>query len=146
MQWIRTNTPTDARFLVNSFPAYGGYLLVGSDAGWWVQLLAHRQSTLPPLTYGSEKSESPTFTNDTNQLWEKLRGKSLMDFGAVSIDLTTPDAIKLLRDARATYIYIGANNVPASELVDHINTQKLSSNPAFKRVYSQDGVEIFQLL
>src|SRR5206468_3228149 len=26
MQWIRENTPTDARFVINSFPAYAGTL------------------------------------------------------------------------------------------------------------------------
>src|SRR5690606_6528884 len=51
--WIREQTPEDARFLVNSFFAYGGSSIVGSDGGWWLPLLAGRQTTLPPLTYSS---------------------------------------------------------------------------------------------
>lgn len=33
MTWIRKHTPEEARFLVTSFFAYGGSVIVGSDVG-----------------------------------------------------------------------------------------------------------------
>src|SRR4029450_10541989 len=33
MQWIREHTPADARFVINSFPAYAGTLAGRTDAG-----------------------------------------------------------------------------------------------------------------
>jgi hypothetical protein len=41
--WIQENLPPEARFLVNSFFAYGGDVVVGADAGWWLPLLADEQ-------------------------------------------------------------------------------------------------------
>lgn len=54
--WIQENTPRDAHFLVNSFPAYST-LVVGSDAGWWLPLYTKRVSTLPPVIYFAEQLE-----------------------------------------------------------------------------------------
>jgi hypothetical protein len=59
--WIQENVPAEARFLVNSFFAYSGSAVVGSDAGWWLPLLAHRQTTLPPLSYGLEPEPWPGY-------------------------------------------------------------------------------------
>jgi hypothetical protein len=47
MNWIRENTPQDSRFLVEGFAIYGGTSIVGSDAGWWIPLLARRANTHP---------------------------------------------------------------------------------------------------
>ena len=60
MAWIRENTPIDAQFLVNSFFAYGGSSVVGSDGGWWIPLLTKRGNTVPPLNYSAEQGP---FTN-----------------------------------------------------------------------------------
>jgi hypothetical protein len=46
MDWIRESTPTEANFLVESF-VYGN-TAAGSDAGWWLPLLATRANMLPP--------------------------------------------------------------------------------------------------
>ncbi len=59
--WIQANTPPDAGFLVNSFFAYGGASIVGSDGGWWLPYLAQRQTNLPPLTYTAEKGPTPDY-------------------------------------------------------------------------------------
>jgi len=48
MAWIQANTPQNSRFLVNSFLANSNSAVVGSDAGWWLPLLAHRPTSLPP--------------------------------------------------------------------------------------------------
>ncbi len=56
-EWIREHTPPDAHFQVNVSLAYGGKTAVGTDAGWWLPLLANRSSTLPPLLYASERMD-----------------------------------------------------------------------------------------
>ena len=48
MTWIREHTPAQAKFLVEGFRIYGGRSVVGSDAGWWIPLLADRANTMPP--------------------------------------------------------------------------------------------------
>ncbi|MGQ9846765.1 MAG: hypothetical protein ACUVQP_04590, partial [Bacteroidales bacterium] len=38
-RWIDENLPEEAKILVNSFFAYGGSVIVGSDGGWWLPSL-----------------------------------------------------------------------------------------------------------
>jgi hypothetical protein len=144
MDWIRRNTSPDARFLVNSFPAYGGTLVAGTDAGWWLPLLTGRQTNLPPLTYGSEWGEREDFAHRVNTLARTLRGRKLTNAAPVTVNLTTPEALATLRGAAIDYVYSGAH--PSPEKADRINTTLLRKSPAFRLVYQAGGVEIFQIV
>lgn len=146
MQWIRDNVPTNARFVVNTFPAYGGSLVAGTDGGWWIPLLTGRRTNLPPITYGSERAEQDVFYANTNRLAAALRGRPLQDSTALRIDLTTPANVQQLRDAQITHVYSGANAIPGPEGADWIDTTLLRESSKFKLAYDQDGVEIFELL
>ena len=145
MRWIRANTPADARFLVNTFPAYGGTLIAGKDGGWWIPLLAGRPSTLPPITYGSEQGFAPHYRQQVNDFAAALRGRPLTDGAPVQLNLTTPQALRLLRSAGVTYIYRGAFQSPGPS-VDEIDTVVLRGSPDFRLVYKEGGVEIFAML
>ncbi len=146
MTWISANTPRNARFLVNAFPAFGGTLLVGSDGGWWLQFLTGRQSTLPPATYGSERgvSDQPKVRDSIVGLWEKLRGRPIRDLTAVRVDVGTPVNIATLRAHGVTHIYDGANAEPR-EREDWLDTSTLRNSPDFRLIYEQDGVRIFEM-
>jgi hypothetical protein len=146
MAWIRDNTPADARILVNSFPAYGGSLIAGTDGGWWIPLLTGRRTNLPPLTYGSEQWERDGFYLETNRLPEALRGRPLRDGSPVRIDLTTPDNRARLREAGLRFVYSGANPTPGPDRADRIDTAALRASDAFRMIYDHDGVQIFQLV
>ena len=144
--WVRDNTPPDARFLVNSFPAYGGSLIAGTDAGWWLPLLAGRQVTVPPITYGSEQGQAPGYRGQVNRLAAKLRGRPLADARPVRVDLTGDAALELLRQEHIRYVYIGARSYPAASEADSIDVEALRASPAFRRVYARNGVEIYQFV
>jgi hypothetical protein len=146
MAWVRGNTPVEAHFLVNAFPAYGGTVVAGSDAGWWLPLLAGRQTTLPPITYGSERGPTPRYEWEVGLLYQDLRGRRLTDTRPVWLDLTTPEALARLREAGVSHVYSGASAVPKPEAADRIDTAKLRESPAFRLVYGQGGVEIFEIV
>jgi hypothetical protein len=146
MQWIRENTPTDARFVINSFPAYAGTLAAGTDAGWWIPLLARRATTLPPLNYGGEKGERSDYQVGVNALIKKLRGRSLTDPTPLRVDLSRPVALKTLDSNEIGYVYIGAHPYPGHASADWIDPAKLRASPFFRLVYDHDGVEIYQFL
>jgi hypothetical protein len=146
MEWIRANTPPDARFLINSFPAYGGNLVVGNDAGWWIPLLAARQTHIPTITYGSERGATPSYGDSLNRFAAELRGLPLTNAQPVVIDLTTREARALLKAARIRYIYNGAVSSPAIAATDHFNRDALRSSRSFRRVYNAGNVEIFELI
>ncbi len=144
MAWIRDHTPPDTRFLVNSFPAYGGTVIAGTDAGWWLPFLTGRQSNLPPIIYGNELGEAPDYLDRVNHLTASLRGHPLTDVSPVAVDLTRPAAMNLLREHHISYIYCGARASPGPDQADAIDTARLRHHPAFHLVYARDGVEIFR--
>jgi hypothetical protein len=132
MDWIRGNTPPDARFVVNMFPAYGDSLVVGSDGGWWIPLLTQRQTTLPPITYGSERAAVAGFARRINGFAKSLRDNPL----------PSDKALALCREQGIRYIYSGAQ----SEQIDKFDVEKLRESPALQVVYEEDGVVIFEIL
>ncbi len=144
--WIRASTnPTD-RFFVNSFPAFGGTLIAGSDGGWWLPLLAGRQTNLPPLTYGSERGQVAGYSKQINAFAAAMRGRPLTDAARVNIDLTSPSNYALLIEQGYRYVYNGAHPRPGPESVDHIDTAAMRQRPdLFRLVYDQDEVLIFQV-
>jgi hypothetical protein len=146
MQWIRDNTAPNARFVVNSFPAYSGTLVAGTDAGWWIPLLAQRATMLPPLNYGGEKGEHPGYQFGVNALVKKLRGQALTDSAPLRVDLSRPVALKTLDANAIDYVYIGAHAYPGHDVADWIDPGTLRTSPFFRLVYERDGVEIFQFL
>jgi len=136
-KWIQQNTPKDVRFLVNSFFAYGGSLLAGSDGGWWLPLLANRQTTLPPITYGSEQGPTPDYRLWINRLTSELQSK----------DITQSDALALLRERGVNYIYLGQRQGRVNyDGPNIINLEKLLSSSYFHVIYHQDRVWIFEVV
>jgi hypothetical protein len=73
MKWIQENIPEDALFLVNAieFDWSPGWM-VGIDAGYWIPLLAHRSTVLPPMLYPLEWA-SHTVSQNTRILREYLK-------------------------------------------------------------------------
>ena len=145
MQWIVQNTPADARFWVNNYPAYGGSLIAGTDGGWWITQLTRRGTNLPPLLYGSERGESKTFAQAINRPAQLIRARVLSNEKPVQIDLSLPAALTVLREQHITHVYIGANALPGKANADWIDTAALTRSPYFGRVYDQDGVLIFEV-
>jgi hypothetical protein len=136
-KWINENLPSDAKFLVNSFFAYGDTLVVGSDAGWWLPFLAQRETTLPPINYGTEQGPPPDFVSYTNELVATIRTNGI----------SHPETLKELQKRGVTHIYIGQQQgqVNANE-PPMLSTRELMADPRFELVYNQDRVSIFELM
>jgi len=135
-EWIEDNLPHKANFLVNSFFAYGGTLVVGSDGGWWLPLLTLRESTQPPLTYGSEQANDQDFIQYTNSLVTLIKEKGV----------NHPEVLSELSKRDITHVYIGQQqgqvNSNSAPLLD-INI--LNDDPNFTVVYNKDRVWIFEI-
>lgn len=130
MSWIRENTPSNARFLVNAFFAYGDSLVVGSDAGWWIPLLTGRSTTLPPLNYGSEASAEPDYWSQVNELVRRLQDSPLDD----------PATVQLLKENGVTHVYLGEKGGPLLKL------EEMQRNPGYRPVYHHSQIWIFELV
>lgn len=137
MHWIQENTPPDARFLVNGFLIYYGRSSVGSDAGWWIPLLARRENTMPPqYALLNEKPLAPDYNQAVTQLVKDLQSTSL----------ASPEGLRLLCQAGVTHAYVGqARGMIGYEAVPLLSVEELEAFPFFELIYQQDQVRVFAL-
>jgi hypothetical protein len=137
MAWIRENIPEDARFLVNSFFAYGGSVVVGSDGGWWLPLMAGRANTVPPLNYGTEQGPQPDYREWVNDLTRQIQG----------VGMDNSATLTMLRERGITHVYIGQQqgqvNYSGPETLD---PEALLRSTHYRLVYYQDRVWIFEMV
>lgn len=134
--WIQNHTEPGARFFVNSFFAYGGTSVVGSDGGWWLPLLADRATNLPPLNYSAESSFQPDYRERINGLVEIVLTEGIED----------PQVYALLRDHNITHVYLGQLQGRVNNPNPGLNAGTLVSSPLYRLVYHQDQVWIFELV
>lgn len=128
MDWIRANTPKSAEFAVNTRPV--GFLpgfVYGTDAGYWIPVLANRGATTYPLIYSFENLSSPGYI------------QNIIDYMNHEADLSTPDGLQSLANLGATYIYSDARQ-------GDIQLAPLEASGAFDLVYNHNGVQIFKIL
>ena len=122
---------------MNGFVAYGGTAVVGSDAGWWIPLLASRANTVPPLTYVAERPEDPTYV-------EQVRNDLLY---LEQVSPTSEEGVRFLQETGVTHVYVGVREGgvgdPDEPLLD---VRALSAHPAFRIVYNWEGVRIYELV
>ncbi len=127
MEWIESHTPETAKFLANSFFAYEDNVIVGSDAGWWLPLLAHRENTVPPITYGHETATEPEYIARVNELG-RFVGDNALD---------VPQTLEMLRSNRISHVYIGSQG-------GNLSLEELQASDVYSLVYHKDRVWILQ--
>lgn len=127
LAWIRTATPPNARFLVNSSVEMGGTTVVGTDAGWWLPLLTGRQTTLPPVNYTDERMST--------------RGRKLVRDLATfpPTEFGTPTGLRLLREAGVTDIFIGAAG-------GRLSPSDFDGRSSFRVVFSDGPTRVYHVI
>ena len=138
MEWVRNNTSRDARFLVNTFFAYGDSVIVGSDGGWWLPFLTHRQTNLPPINYGSEQGARADSRADyrewINALPRMIQAKGMGDASVLAE----------MRARGIRYVYIGQRQGRVNYAGPYVlKPADLLTDARFRLVYRQDRVWVF---
>ncbi|MDD5369447.1 MAG: hypothetical protein PHQ40_10195 [Anaerolineaceae bacterium] len=137
MTWIEQNTPSDALFLVEAYNVYSNTAPVGTDAGWWLPLLAKRLNTLPPqYTLMSEQPEQPGY----------LQRVITLNTTLASSRPGSPEGLKVLCAWNVTHVYIGQQQGETGlDTQPEFKPADFEGDPAFRRVYAQDRVRIYAL-
>jgi len=136
MQWIEANTPAEASFLVQSF-VYS-VSVAGSDAGWWIPLLAGRGNNAPPqYAMFAEAPASPETNPSLLALVETLE----------QYPLPVPEALVQLCASGISHVYNGQQQGRVGfEVQPLFDPSALRNSPEiFERLYARDRVEIFAL-
>jgi hypothetical protein len=135
--WIQENIPAQARFLVNAFFAFNDTTVVGSDAGWWLPLLAKRSTTLPPINYAFEVHPQAGSEPLINTLTRKIQEKGLED----------SEVLEWLKELEVTHIYIGQQQGRVNYTGPYgFDPQQLLKSHHFRLVYHEDRVWIFEII
>ncbi|MCK4824319.1 hypothetical protein KA005_51680, partial [bacterium] len=134
--WINDFTSPEDRFLVNSFFAFNDSTIVGSDAGWWLPLLAHRQNTQPPINYATEQGSIPGYREWVNELVASIQRWGISD----------QNTLQLLQKRDITHIYIGQQQGRVNTPSPLLDPQDLLESPFYTPIYHQDRIWIFSVL
>jgi hypothetical protein len=137
MAWIDAHVPADALFLVNGFTVYGDTSVVGADAGWWIPLLAHRQTTMPPqYALLNEMPSQPGYLQRVTRLVIDLRESPP----------ATPEGQRILCENGISHLYVGQaqGRVGSPPPAPLFLPADLAASPAFETLYHQDRVWVFR--
>lgn len=124
LNWVRVNTPSDARFMINATAWMGG-VYRGVDGGYWLLPYNARQTILPPVMYtygaGTYVSQIADWAERTNRL-------------------TTCDADfwRLVEEFDAGYLYLHQGR-------GSLQPAALMNCPGVVNVYRRGAVFIYQL-
>ncbi len=135
MQWISQNTPATARFLIEGSHENWVTNVIGTDAGWWIPLLAQRQNTIPP--HYALANETPIDAGYSTQV-------VALEAQLEKLSVSSPEGVKLLCDYGISHVYIGQKQGSVGNLGKPLFTpEELASNPVFRLLYHIDQVYIY---
>ena len=132
IRWIEENLPQEITILTNSTPIFSAnWWYAGTDAGWWIPILANRETTTKPMNYSSEKKAEKGEFIRLNRLTQQV-----LDFG-----ITDPNVLILLNEENIKYIYKGQT----SDNIFGTQVSTLIDNPRLKLIFSLDKVRIYKI-
>ncbi len=125
LNWVRANTPLDARFLINTTP-WMGKTYRGVDGGYWLLPYAGRQTILPPVMY---TYSAPEFVAKIEKQAEQTS------------KLTACDAEfwALVDEFQANYVYLHLGQ-------GSLQPEAFANCSQVVNVYRRDGVSIFEIV
>jgi hypothetical protein len=126
LRWIRNNTPANARFAVGVQPWIGGSY-AGVDGGYWIRVVADRDTNLPPGLYRwvMPAARVENVTRDLDRWFQIARDGNVR-------------ALSTLRRQGITHIYFGPRNTSTLR-------SAIPASVDVSLLYSKDGVEIYEL-
>jgi hypothetical protein len=125
--WIKDHTPEDARFLVNNIEIeWAPGSVVGIDSGYWIPLLTHRASAVPPMIYSFE-------WGDPAELPAALEASRR--FSREKLDATALGEI--VKKYGITHIFLNAQHLL-------LIPSEIAKNAGLSEIYRQDWVQTLE--
>lgn len=130
MNWIRENTPLDARFAVNTH-FFSSNFAHGTDAGYWIPYFTQRSTTSATMLL---------------PLGATVYEKNFLDQSRAVRDLETDiGALSRLYNWGVNYVYIGKRGNQISSDGVGFSIEKMKQLSDLRIVYEKDGVSIFEI-
>ena len=122
IRWAQENIPADARVLINT-RKWMGEVRMGADAGWWLSLLAKRQTTMPSVLY----AVAPSYFEEVNDLARTVEEAPSLD---------DPALLARLKDEGITHVFVGARG-------GRLMPQELEASPHYRLLYSSGPARVY---
>lgn len=126
IEWVAQNTPPEARFLINT-GKWMQEIRMGTDAGWWLPLLAKRQTSLPCVLYAQGPKAYREAVNDLARTVEE--SKSLDD----------PALRARLAHEGITHVFVGARG-------GRLMPKELDASPYYRLRYASGPVRVYEFI
>jgi len=126
IEWVAENTPPEARFLINT-GKWMQELRMGTDAGWWLPLLARRQVTLPSVLYAQSQ---PAYREGVNDLARIVEESKSLDDAALRE--------RLAREG-ITHVFVGARG-------GRLMPKDLEASPYYRLRYAIGPVRVYEFV
>jgi len=123
IDWIRQNTPPDARFWINSTGWQGVYR--GVDGGYWLMPLASRWTLTPPALYSSG---APDYVNQV-QDWSRRASQTTT---------CSEDFHALVSEAGLTHLYLKTG-------VGSLQPAALANCSDLLLIYQRNGISLYEI-
>lgn len=125
-EWIKENTQDESKFIVNTFNFnFNENYIIGIDAGYWIPLLANRETVTIPMIYQIEKLQYE------NTLENLILVHNIVDY-------SSNETINLLSELGYTHIYIG-------EWGSKEKLNQLLENSYYKLIFNEDNAYVFEI-
>jgi len=124
IRWLESNTPIDARFLIN-VTVWKSDIYRGVDGGWWILPLTGRQTILPPITYNLGNDSYVSEVSEMAKRISRLKG-------------CTAEFWEVIRQVGATHIYLGTNK-------GSLESKDLVGCAGVDSIYAIDGISIYRI-
>jgi len=135
-KWISENLPAESKILVNSFFAYGGSVIVGSDGGWWMPALTGRKINVPPMPYTTEQGPFVDYAQYINHLRWLIEEKGY----------TSSEVIDELKKRGIEFAYIGQKRGSVNYAGSIImKPEEMIESGFYEPIYHQDAVWVFRI-
>ena len=124
LEWVRANTPADARFYINT-AAWLGSTNRGVDGGYWLLPFAGRFSLVPPALYVLQSSDKVRQINDWAEQAKGIKGCNAEFWTIVS-------------QARLTHVYVRQGR-------GSLQADALDQCPRLRLLYREAGISIYEI-
>lgn len=125
-QWIEDNTMPNAKFVVNSFNFdFNAKYIIGIDSGYWIPLLANRQTITIPMIFIIEQIENEEYLDNL------IKVHNFDNFSTI-------ENVIMLNKLGYTHIYIGQYG--SKEKLD-----QFLNSVFYKQIYHKSNIYIFEI-
>ncbi len=125
-EWIKENTPSKAKFIVNTFNFdFNEKYIIGIDSGYWLPLLGNRETVTIPMIFLIERIADKNYFNNLYSIHNLT-------------DLSDKESVSYIKKLGYTHFFFGQKGSK-----DKLN--QIIDSQYFTKIYNYSDIYIFEI-